>query len=247
MIRPLKIAHTSDVHLHDGEGKERVQKAFTRVVDEVLESGAELFLIAGDLFDHNRVKGQCIDYVYEQLSRVTCPTVIIAGNHDCFDNAKSVLREMDFTLAGEHVHMLDEIEGKHIELPQLHASVWGRCMTDHSPENLPMAGSPGRIRDLWHIGMAHGLFVDYPESGRSSLITPDEIAASGFDYLALGHVHVHSQMRYGKTLACYPGAPVPYYSERHAACVTMVDLVPGQEVRAVQHELKGLQAEMVVV
>ena len=82
MIRPLKIAHTSDVHLHDGEGKERVRTAFTRVVDEVLESGAELFLIAGDLYDHNRVKGESIDYVYDQLSRLSCPTVIIAGNHD---------------------------------------------------------------------------------------------------------------------------------------------------------------------
>ena len=116
MIRPLKIAHTSDVHLHDGEGKERVRTAFTRVVDEVLESGAELFLIAGDLYDHNRVKGESIDYVYDQLSRLSCPTVIIAGNHDCFDAGKSVLRDMDFTLAGEHVHMLNEIEGKHIEL-----------------------------------------------------------------------------------------------------------------------------------
>ena len=246
MIRPLKIAHTSDVHLHDGVGKERPENAFTRVVDEVLESGADLFLIAGDLFDHNRVKGPCIDYVYDQLSRVTCPTVIIAGNHDCFAE-KSILRDMDFSLAGDHVHMLREIEGTHIELPELHASIWGRCMIDHDPDNRPMAGAPGRIRDLWHIGMAHGLFVDYPESGRSSLITPEEIAASGFDYLALGHVHVHSQMRYGSTLACYPGAPVPYYSDRHAACVTMVDLIPGQGVTAVQHELKGLQAEMVVV
>ena len=85
MIRPLKIAHTSDVHLHDGVGKERPENAFTRVVDEVLESGADLFLIAGDLFDHNRVKGPCIDYVYDQLSRVTCPTVIIAGKKTTAD------------------------------------------------------------------------------------------------------------------------------------------------------------------
>ena len=246
MIRPVKIAHTSDVHLHDGEGMERVQAAFARVVDAVLDNESELFLIAGDLFDHNRVKGSSIEFVYEQLARLDCPTVIIAGNHDCFE-VKSVLRDMDFTLAGTHVHMLSEIEGRHIELPQLHATVWGRCMIDHDPDNKPMAGSPQRVDDMWHIGMAHGLYVDYPESGRSSLITPDEIAASGFDYLALGHVHVHSQMRHGNTLACYPGAPVPYYSDRHFACVTLVDLVPGQGATAIQHELKGLQRELVVV
>ena len=59
--------------------------------------------------------------------------------------------------------------------------------------------------------MAHGLYMDDPESDRSSLITPQEIADSGFDYLALGHVHVHRQMRHGNTLACYPGVPAAYY------------------------------------
>ena len=239
MNRPLKLAHTSDVHLHDGEGMERGRTAFTRIVDAVIESRADLFLIAGDLFDHNRIKSGSVEFVYEQLSRVPCPTVIIAGNHDCFDDNKSVLRDMDFNVAGQHVHMLTEIEGKRIEFPDLHATVWGRCMIDHEPDNKPMAGAPARLRDLWHIGMAHGLYVDYPDSGRSSLITPQEIADSGFDYLALGHVHMHNQMRHGNTLACYPGAPVPYYGEGGPACVTLIDLVPGQPAAARQHELQA--------
>lgn len=242
MIRPLKITHTSDVHLHDGDGKERVQEAFARVIDAVVDSGSDLFLVAGDLFDHNRVTGACIDFVYAQLARLACPSVIIAGNHDCFEE-KSVLRNMDFSLAGQHVHMLREIEGTHIELPQLHATVWGRGMVDHDLNNKPLAGSPQRVRDLWHIGMAHGLYVDYPEKHRSSLITPEEIAATGFDYLALGHVHVHAQMRHGRTLACYPGAPVPYDSDRHFACVAIVDLIPGEDASAVQHKLQELQRE----
>jgi len=239
MNRPLRIAHTSDVHLHDGDGRERVQDAFVRVIDAVITTRAGLFLIAGDLFDHNRVQGDVIDFVYEQISRVPCPTVIIAGNHDCFET-RSVLREMDFRQAGHHVHMLADAEGAHVEFPDLHATVWGRCMIDHHPANKPLAGSPERVRDMWHIGMAHGLYVDYPETGRSSLITPAEIEASGFDYLALGHVHVHAQMRHGKTLACYPGAPLSYDSSTHPACMALVELVPGSGASVTQHRLAEL-------
>ena len=145
MIRPLKIAHTSDVHLHDDEGREKVQDAFARVVDSVLDTRAELFLIAGDLFDHNRVRGEVIDFVYAQLSRVSCPTVIIAGNHDCYEE-RAVLRHMNFRHAGHHVHLLDAAEGALIEFPELHATVWGRCMIEHEPQYKPMAGAPARRR-----------------------------------------------------------------------------------------------------
>jgi len=238
MIRPLKIAHTSDVHLHEGEDGAHARAAFGRVIDAVTETKAELFLIAGDLFDDNRIRRPLIDFVYGELARVRCPTVIIAGNHDCWEDG-SVLKRMDFREAGAHVTLLDEIEGSTIEFPELHATVWGRCMIDHDRSNKPMAGSPLRKGDLWHIGMAHGLYSDDPDLERSSLITPQEIAASGFDYLALGHVHAHRQMRHGHTLACYPGVPASYYGETGASgCMTLVELAPGKPAKAVEHRLK---------
>ena len=236
MIRPLKIAHTSDVHLHDGDDGQHVRDAFARVIDTVLDERSDLFLIAGDLFDHNRIQGDVIDFVYEQLARVPCPTVIIAGNHDCWEE-RSVLQRMNFGHAGHHVMLLDEIGGKQVELPELHATVWGRCMLDHDRTNKPMAGSPPRKADLWHIGMAHGLYMDEPDSDRSSLITPQEIADSGFDYLALGHVHAHRQMRHGDTLACYPGVPAAYFGTERSGQMTLVELTPGAGARAVARAL----------
>jgi len=238
MNQPLKIAHTSDVHLHDGEDGLRVRHAFAEVVDVVLESHAQLFLIAGDLFDHTRIAGDVIDFVYDQLARVRCPTVIIAGNHDVWQD-RSVLQRMDFRNAGHHVTLLTEPDGMKIELPELHATVWGRCMLDHAPSNKPMASSPARTRDLWHIGMAHGLYMDDPESERSSLITPQEIEASGFDYLALGHVHAHRQMRHGHTLACYPGVPAAHLGTRETGSMAIVDLAPGKRARVTEHAVHG--------
>jgi DNA repair exonuclease SbcCD nuclease subunit len=147
------------------------------------------------------------------------------------------MRRMDFAKAGNHVTLLDEIEGALVEFPELHATVWGRCMIDHDRDNKPMAGAPPRTRDLWHIGMAHGLYSEDPDTERSSLITPQEVEASGFDYLALGHVHVHRQMRHGNTLACYPGVPAVYYGTQTTGCMTMVDLTPGEGAKAVEYRL----------
>ena len=106
-------------------------------------------------------------------------------------------------------------------------------MLDHDRANRPLAGAPRRKGSLWHIGMAHGLYMDDPDSDRASLITPQEIADSGFDYLALGHVHAHRQMRHGDTLACYPGVPAACFGTIQSGQMTLVELTPGAAASAV--------------
>jgi DNA repair protein SbcD/Mre11 len=236
VIRSLNIVHTSDVHLTDESGGAQVRIAFSQVVDTVLDTESDLFLIAGDLFDHNEIHRRTVEFVYEQLARVPCPTVIIVGNHDCWDD-HSVMKRMDFRKAGDHVTLLNDADGARVEFTELHATVWGRCMLDHDLSNKPMAGAPSRKGNLWHIGMAHGLYTDDPETERSSLITPDEIESSGFDYLALGHVHSHRQMRHGKTLACYPGVCAAHMGTIASGCVALVTLTPGKGAKAVAHTL----------
>ena len=238
MIRPLKITHTSDVHLNDEADGAKVRVAFSQVVDTVLDTASDLFLIAGDLFDHNEIRRDTVEFVYEQLARVSCPTVIIVGNHDCWDE-RSVMKRMDFRKAGRHVTLLDQAGGAQVTFPELHATVWGRCMLDHDLSNKPMANVLPRKGNMWHIGMAHGLYSDDPDMDRSSLITPQEIEASGFDYLALGHVHAHRQMRHGDTLACYPGVAAAHMGTLQTGCCALITLTPGKGAKAVAHTLGG--------
>ena len=238
MIRPLKITHTSDVHLNDEPDGVKVREAFARVVDTVIDTGSDLFLIAGDLFDHNEIQRKTVDFVYEQLARVSCETVVIVGNHDVWDE-RSIVKRMDFRKAGAHVTLLNDADGTQVTFPELHATVWGRCMLDHDRSNKPMANTPPRIGNMWHIGMAHGLYSDDPEMERSSLISPREIEASGFDYLALGHVHEHRQMRHGKTLACYPGVCAAHMGTVQTGYVALVTLTPGKGAKVIAHTLGG--------
>jgi DNA repair exonuclease SbcCD nuclease subunit len=238
---PLRLVHTSDVHLIDGPQGEKLRSAFDCVIEAVNTSGSNLFLIAGDLFDHNRVNGDAIEYVYRALGRVRCPVLLIPGNHDCFD-ADSVLRRLDFSRAGGHVHLLSAEQGDFRAFPELNATVWGQGIVDHAPEHRPLTGFPARREDQWHIGMVHGLYVDDENEYRSSRITPEEIAGCGFDYLALGHVHAYAEYRHGSTLACYPGAPTPYAGTTQIGSAALVDLVPGRPAQVAQIALSEYES-----
>jgi exonuclease SbcD len=204
------ILHTSDIHLDndigcDGE-ESNAQLGLISVIDRAIDLDVQLFLIAGDLFDHNRVKQPCLDFATEQMSRLHCPVVMIAGNHDCLTDY-SIYHAYDPTDAGSHIHFIKSEFGDSVEFDELGVRIWGRSIVDHAPENKPLEIVPEHDFDGWNIGMAHGYYINRGGTSFSSLITPEEIAASCFDYLALGHVHVFSEIEHGNTLAAYSGSP----------------------------------------
>jgi DNA repair exonuclease SbcCD nuclease subunit len=47
------------------------------------QTEADLVIIAGDLFDSQRVKDNLISFVVEGLKSLTAQVVILPGNHDC--------------------------------------------------------------------------------------------------------------------------------------------------------------------
>ena len=90
--RALKILHTADVHLDcDSYGKAEQRQAhralyyrcFETIIERAIAAEVDVLLIAGDLFDHNRVPDETIAFVQEQLRRLQRPVVILPGNHDC--------------------------------------------------------------------------------------------------------------------------------------------------------------------
>jgi DNA repair protein SbcD/Mre11 len=242
MTKPsLKIVHTSDVHLDcrnsvPGEDGFRnvSERAFGAVVNLVLAESADLFLIAGDLFDSNRVNDADFEFVYSQLRRLQCPVVLIPGNHDVHDET-SVWDRIDLARLGSHIHALSDPQGCLIELPEIRASVWGRGMVEHAPDNIPLDGVAKGPSDYWHIGMAHGDVLQDRSFGCSSPITYDEIGDSDLHYLGLGHVHVWRHHDYGKTRACYPGSPVAEYATSAGGYAAIVTL--GDEIDIRKHQV----------
>lgn len=210
MKQRLSILHTSDIHLDNDIGQSGEESSgqigLIKVVDAAIAMNVDLFLLAGDLFDHNRVGAACLDFASSQLARLPCPMVMVTGNHDCLADY-SVYHRFDPADAGDHVCFIREEAGGIVDLGTLGVRVWGRGIVDHHPGNKPLEYVPPRDDERWYIGVTHGYYVNRGADMYSSLITPQEVEASGLDYLALGHVHVFQSMQHGKTLAAYPGSP----------------------------------------
>ena len=202
--RPATVLHTADCHLGaSAHGREEV--AFERAMTLARDEHVDAVLIAGDLFDSARMPDEKLAWTADQLDTLACPVVVIPGNHDVLD-AASVHHRFDVSRRCEHVLFIDAHDGRMVEVPGTDVVVWGRAMPEHEPEYRPFAGLPVRRPDRWTIAAGHGLVLDDGPSHRSSPIFAGDLAAIDWDYVALGHMHVYSEVRDEPTPVRYPGA-----------------------------------------
>ena len=191
------------------------------------DQGVDAVLIAGDLFDHTRVSDETLRWAAEQLATLSCPVVVIRGNHDVLDGRS--VHERWPTTGLDHVYVIDDHDGRVVEIPGTDVVVWGRAMIEHEPEYRPFAGLPGPPADRWTIATGHGLVQEDGLSGRSSPIFTSDLAEVTWDYVALGHVHAYREVRDHPTPVRYPGATA--MSRDGAPGVVLVDFIPGTGAR----------------
>lgn len=218
--KPLRIVHTSDVHLgaYSGNGEDRwnsrrqlMESTFSRVIDLANDCGADALLIAGDFFDNDRVPAETVEFAAREIARFEGQSFLIPGNHDPMDPG-SIYWRHDMEAIARRLHILRAHGGQFVEPEGLDLVLWGRAYLDTDWHFRPLDGLPERVDGRWHIAMAHGHFVpDGGEQHRSLLIRESEIsAASGnWDYMAFGHWEPHADVSRGGTTAVYSGAPMP--------------------------------------
>jgi DNA repair exonuclease SbcCD nuclease subunit len=197
-----RILHTADLHMAflGDKGCQGLES----VVNTAIKRRADLLLIAGDLFDHNRVDEDLLEFVRAQFWRLPIPIVVLPGNHDCLVPG-SVFSRIEFWKDCRNLHVFREAYGETLDLPYLNVSIWGKPIDTYLGDIHPMQDTPGNIdSSLWNIAVAHGYYVD-TESPRfpSYHITEQEIAKHHWDYVALGHVPM---------FRCVCNDPVAYYS-----------------------------------
>ena len=148
--RPLKIVHTSDVHLETdtfGSGergiqlRDKVRTSFGRVIDIANDRNADMLLIVGDLFDSARVTEEGLAFAFGTIARAQMPVVMIPGNHDAHDE-RSIYAALAPGSLPENLHLILEPEGRTIDFPDLATRVWGRALVEHTPDYRPMSGVP---------------------------------------------------------------------------------------------------------
>lgn len=231
--RSLTLVHASDVHLESdtlGVGasaqllREQTRLAFSHVISEAKTLSADLILIAGDLFDSPRVEQQAFEFAMDEIARAAMPVVMIPGNHDAHDE-RSLYGSSQSRLP-QNLHVILEPAGKSLSFPGLSLQLWGRALVEHSQSYRPLSGMAPPADGLWNVALAHGLFSEEDEPDRSSVISAAEIEASSYDYIALGHVHVFSDVSRGNTRAAYSGTPAPLSVNRHEGSFALVRMDP---------------------
>jgi DNA repair exonuclease SbcCD nuclease subunit len=225
--RPASVLHISDCHLGASERRDE-EAAFERAIARATDERVDCVVIAGDLFDHVRVSDETLVWTAEQLGRLACPVVVIRGNHDVYDG-KSVHERFLGVARLDHVHIIEEHDGSIVEIPGSDIVIWGRAMLEHEPGYRPFAGLPEPPAGRWTIAVGHGLVLDDESSGRSSPITPSDLAAVTWDYVALGHVHAYLEVRDHPTPVRYPGATASSRGGKPGAVI--VEFVPGVGAR----------------
>jgi DNA repair protein SbcD/Mre11 len=230
-----RILHMADVHLgarHDDLGpaaaaqRERQFAAFQRAVELAISDKAELVLIAGDLFDSNSQPRRSVERAAAELSKLVerhVPLVIIPGTHDCYEPG-SIYRVFDVpALAGARPGSDDVVvltdERRHVTFAQLDITVHAWVAATKHITGSPLAGfSAAAAGDgaKWQVGVIHGSFASVTDRD-DVVFSEQEVAASGLDYLALGHWHSFREGRAKGTVWAYSGAPEPVAVDQDGA------------------------------
>lgn len=207
-MRPATIVHTADVHLGTGTAGENgyEERRFARAIDFAIDAAVDAVLIVGDLFDHARVPEELLAWTAKQLDRAERPVILLVGNHDALHDT-SVHYRFDSMQRCARVELLDDPAGSMVTVPGTDLVVWGRALIEHEPAFRPLAGIPPKPNAKWGIVAGHGLVLpnDNP-THHGSPITPSELAAVEWDYIALGHLHGHRVLQESPVPAVYPGA-----------------------------------------
>lgn len=202
----MRIAHMGDTHLgyralgrSDPEtGRNQravdVERAFERVIDDVLARQVDLVIHAGDAFHSTRPSWNTLGVFVRQLRRIEAagiPCLVIGGNHDTprlrqsgsvFDLLALALPEIHFAAGYE----VDEWTPAGLATV-LHSVPHGALVNPTPPVVYPI---PGVRNIVVTHGMAPGMqqqFKGVHEAGEARL-SPD-VLDPGADYVALGHFH----------------------------------------------------------
>lgn len=232
----VRFIHAADLHIdRPFEGLHQLdpqlvanftavnQQVLENIVTAAIEERVDFLILAGDTFHQNRpslnVQQQFIQQM-ERLEQAAVPVYLIFGNHDYYEperywfdfppnvrlfTTEEVATIVDQTPAGESY------------------AISGFSYTQPWIKKSKVAEFPNRKAVTTHIGIYHGEI----NSERFAPFTISELKQKGYDYWALGHVHV-PQVLAENPLICYPGTPQGHNrKETQVAGVQLVEIQNG--------------------
>lgn len=213
----MKVVICADIHL-DGtfqetrKNPERLslrhadrRQSFSKMISRVRETQAHLLLIAGDLFDANKVTEETISFLKEEFSQIPDTYVFISpGNNDPATFFSPYLKEQ----WPENVYIFTgDLEAVELSISETQEAVriYGAGFRgQHTPSPLLKEDQlPALDPNYVNILLMHGAME---ESTTCNPLSEDLLNRCGFDFCALGHQHNGSGVvALSNTFYAYPG------------------------------------------
>jgi DNA repair exonuclease SbcCD nuclease subunit len=248
---PIRIVHTADNHIginfrqyptiREKLLEERFA-ALNRTVEFANLKQAHFLVVAGDLFDSEKVSKEAIRRTVSIFRQFTGQAVLVlAGNHDYFDPAGENKIWKEFKNAArdeEHIRLMTEpgifsfdCEGEKInfyacpcpsKLSKAHVIDWASGADKSSGE--------------WHIGVAHGNVegIGLDADQRYFNMTRQELKNAGMHTWLLGHIHVPwpDEAFTGTPEFFMPGIHTPdSVKVKHPGHAWYLELIQGKDIR----------------
>ncbi len=209
--------HAADVHLDSPmleldnyEGapvaafRSATREAMSNLVELAIKSEARFVLFAGDLYD-----GECKNIntaiafriQLQELSNHKIKSFIVQGNHDA---ASRVTKAFGGQLP-EGVHLFSTKKAETETLGDLSVAIHGQGFDEAAVTEDLSRGYPDPVPGMLNVGLLHTNCIGSAKHGNYSPTTVDRLAARGYDYWALGHVHDFQVLRSEDPWIVYPG------------------------------------------
>lgn len=206
----IKIIHCADVHLdspfivgdpRDAELKRmELRSTFASFIMQAKTFGARLLLISGDLFDDNYISKDTANLLLREMASFSeCRFFISPGECDPY-HSKSPYKMMKWS---DNVHIFKSNDMTRIEIPELNVDVYGYAFTDKTLQVNPFINRKPQNPSRINILVGHG---DVMPNSLYCSISKSDVERSGFDYIALGHMHdLIVPTKIGESYVAYPG------------------------------------------
>ena len=248
----VRILHAADLHLDSPfealGGKLSAQRRaeqrdlLRRLPEIAADYGAEIILLSGDLLDSDSAYPETARLLSEVFAQTDARVFLSPGNHDFYSGA-SPYAKLQFP---KNVHIFQLPRLTYVDLPERNVRVWGAGFTDRRCASLLKGFHAERDGEQIQLLCLHGE-VGNPASQYNPISTA-ELAESGIDYAALGHIHKFSGiLRAGETTYAWPGCPEGRgFDECGEKGVILAEVAPGS-VKAQFLPLDGRRYEILRV
>lgn len=199
-----KFIHAADLHLgfkyksktlgtRSEDRKNELFITFERLINYANKNKIDLIVISGDLFERDALTYTETKHMMSIIDSYYGNIVLSCGNHDYYTD------DYLFNNFTENLHVFKTNTLERMDIAE-NVSIYGASWLN-SIENGFAHQKANLDKDRFNIASLHGDLAD----GKYK-IDIEPLLASGFDYIALGHIHKHGKVA-EKTY--YPGSLEP--------------------------------------